>query len=322
MGKSEKESITEMRNLLGQKVDPNMVDWVIIYATDYQTSGGYQIIAIAQPYIKKEVAEKIADEVFGVDGWENDYEMLTSTGYIKYWIRFKNNQGEWVYKRSASSINQNTQGQFKEDAFEIAITFAEKRCWAKLGIGRYLKYLPQFKVQTSMQYQEGWNSYRFKSKVDKGQWVKFYWQEPQLPPQALPEGFEYDQLEDTTKAPPKREQKKAANKQQWKSILSYYNNLTPMEQEDWNPYLFVEEVDNESGEVNKLRPKKITSDYAKKILDGFEKGYGKLNSEGIPEKLAAESDQPEENLPPSNKGVSNQQVKDMFDAEEEPPKKK
>lgn len=310
---------------LQKKFHPDDVEWVIVNAYDYQASGAHVIKAFAQPFIRKEVAEKAADEIFGVGNWENGYEMPDNQGRIKYWIRFRLQPGgEWIYRYEGSSINLDAKGQFKSDAFEIALTFAEKRTWAKIGVGRYLKAISPIQVETSSNWMAGWNKYRIRSRVHydvqdgrrRGKPINFFWQNPQLPAHALPEGFTYGER-------PEREQRSSqpvpkktapATDEHWKVIMAYYDNMSDAEMAEWSPYLFTETIDEETGEVTAMDRKNLSAEYAKKVINSLMRGFGKLNPQGVPEKLTQANEGDETAEAAESDGVTAQQIQETFDA--------
>lgn len=315
---------------LSTRFSPEDVEWVIINAFDYSTRDGFAIKAFASPYIKKEVAERTADEVFGPDNWENGYDMPDGAGRIKYWIRFRLSPADpWVYRYDGASINLKADGNLAQEAFEIALTFAEKRCWAKVGVGRYLKLVPHTQVEVSTDWVAGWAQYSFRSKFQKQEYqgkqvpkrIRFYWNPPHLPAGALPPDYEYPagapQKPPARKPPPQASEEASA--EQWKHIFCYYDNMSEADQGEWDAYLFLEDVDEDSGEVVKKDRKRLSKAYAGKILASLEKGFGKLNDDLIPETLAgrpateleAEIDRRE------RAGVTQNDLQDQFGAEPE-----
>lgn len=281
------------------------IEWVIVNAFDFENSNGHFIKAFAQPYIKKESAERRADIVFGAMNWRNDYNMPDSQGRFKYKIELRKDsadlmpdeENEWVPKVEGGSIDTNARGGFSDKAFEVALSFAEKRAWAKVGIGRYLKLVPQIEVRISTDWQEGWNKYSFRSKAkgskDNPVYINFYWEDPQLPQWALneeekniyantnPKSSTGKQAPTETKQKPKKAM--PAGEAQWELMLAYYNNMPETAQEKWHNYLFEDQVEEETGEVTGSTRRNLSADMASKIIASLEKGYGELNEDNIPE---------------------------------------
>lgn len=282
----------EITKKLNRKFRLKDIEWIIIHAYDFTYSGDWKIKAFAQPYIKKESAERHADEVLGHDNWENDFSMPDANGRFKFVINVRADaDSEWIPRRSAGSIDQNAKGGFASDAFEISESFAEKRAWAKHGIGRYLKRVPQTQVQVSGSYKEGWNKHSFKSNV-KDKKVSFYWKPPQLPEWALHEDDSYqdnNKGEDPTmpksgSSKEEKQKKQPAGKGDWKIIDAYYANIPDDEKDKWDEYLFKDEI--EDGEVVGKTRRKISAGMANKIISSMKDGYGELNENGIPEDIA------------------------------------
>jgi len=287
--KNQDKSVTE---LLCERFRYTDIEFVIVNAFDYNTQNGQQIKAFALPYIKKESGEQRLDEVLGVDNWENDFTFPDAQGRIKYKIKFRVGEGDdWREKNEGSTIDTSDRGQFSKTAFESGLAFAEKRCIAKLGVGRYLKLCPDLQVEISHGFQPGWNKYSFKSKVDKTNYVSFWWKEPMLPKEFLhPDDMHLaDQIDDDTsnlKSKPKSKPKpkaQPASDAQWDIIETYYKALPLAEQDKWTSHLYTEHVNNETGSVSTER-RNISREYGAKIIKSLESGYGEL-IDGYPSKL-------------------------------------
>lgn len=310
---------------LHQKFRLKDIEWVIVNAFDFQTRDGYGIKVFAQPYIKKESAERRADIVFGAMNWRNDYNMPDGQGRFKYKIEIRKDaadlidgeQSEWIPKIEGGSIDQNARGGFSEKNFEIALSFAEKRAWAKVGIGRYLKLVPQIECRVSEEWVEGWNRYSFKSKVEGNQnnpiYRKIYWEEPQLPEWALHDEDSYNEKMDDKTAPQNPEKKMPANDAQWELMIAYYDNMPEDTKEQWHNYMFVDDVDDETGEVVGTRRRPLNAASANKIITSLEKGYGQLNEDNIPEAFAGDA---------APEPVANETERDVKQMREQANKKK
>lgn len=321
---------------LHEKFRLDDIEWVIVHAYDYETRNNDHIIkAYAQPYIKKESAERRADIVFGAMNWRNDYNMPDSSGRFKYKLEFRKDapdladgeQNEWIPKIEGGSIDSAAKGGFSDKAFEVALSFAEKRAWSKAGIGRYLKLVPQIECRVSESWVEGWNRYSFRSKVkgskDNPQYITIYWEEPNLPEWALHEedkGKQKMQEAEPGQQQPqepqqpgskKNPQPMAANDAQWELMIHYYDNMPEKEKGKWQPYMFVEEVDDETGEVVDTNRRQLSADAASKIITSLEKGYGKLNENNVPEAFASKKEA--ENLTEEDLTAEDQEIKDMRD---------
>lgn len=283
---------------------PSQVEFVIQNAFDFNSNGQYGIKAFASPYITKEAAEDRMDQVFGVGNWENDFQMPDPAGRIKYCVRFKDEvTGEWRVRWEGATIDSNATGNFGKTAYEIALSMAEKRTWAKMGIGRYLRRVPALQVETSMNFRPGWSKYSFRSRV-KGnkqnpQWVSFYWAEPHLPDWALPEGFTYEAKQVTPQQQPSGP--RPGNKTEpveagpifWELVDYYIAGLPPEDSEKIKDTVYNEQVDEETGEVIRTTRKRFSQEYADTIMARLEESYGRLTDDFVPEcMLPKQADQP------------------------------
>jgi len=286
--KVQEKSVTE---LLCERFKYSDIEFVIVNAFDYNSRNGYHIKAFALPYIKKESGEQRLDEVLGVDNWENDFTFPDPQGRLKYKIKFRvPGSDEWREKNEGATIDTSDRGQFSKTAFESGLAFAEKRCLAKLGIGRYLKLCPDMQVTISEMFEPGWNKYSFKSKVGNNEYVNFWWQDPMLPKEFLhPDEEDLAQpIDDAPQAKPKQKPKPQPDKEpatdkQWDVIESYYKALPLAEQEKWTTHLYTEHVNNESGSITNER-KNISRAFGAKIIKSLESGYGELVN-GHPSKI-------------------------------------
>lgn len=279
---------------LNEKFRLKDVEWVVVNAYDYTFGQKHVVNVYAQPYIKKEAAEMRADQVLGHRNWENDFSMPDSNGRFKYVLRARTGEeSPWIPRRAAGSLDQNASGGFASDAFEIAASYAEKRAWSKLGVGRYLRQVPQTECQVSGSYKDGWNRYTIKSKV-KGKKIKIYWRPPQLPEWAMHPDDSYEDINqgedpdmpgDGQKEPQQAKRDKApASKKHWKMIDAYFTNIPDDEQDKWDDVLFKDEIEN--GEIVGKKRRKISAGFAGKIINKMIEGYGELNDNGVPSDIA------------------------------------
>lgn len=264
------------------------VEWVIVNAYDYMRNGTHEAKAYAKPYIKKESAERRADEVLGTLNWKNDHSMPDNAGRFKYKLEIrKDSDSPWVPKHDGGSIDQNAKGGFADNAFETALSFSEKRAWAKFGIGRYLKLVPQVQVQVSMDWKEGWNRYSFRSNIDNNKRTTIYWRAPQLPEWAMHPEDEYEDRPNPGDNPNPPTQTEPATDEQWNELTMFYSNLPEKGKDSWYQYLYEDQVDDETGEVIGSERRELTEEYAEKLLVNMRNRYGNLNDDGVPEKIAA-----------------------------------
>lgn len=118
--------------------------------------------ALAAAYLDARAIMDRLDQVFGVGGWKDDYEVLSGGSVVsRLSVRIG---GEWVQKCDIGSPSeQPDQGDKVKAAFSDSL----KRAAIKLGIGRYLYRLPR-----------QW--------VDYDPQKKQFTKTPQLPDWALP----------------------------------------------------------------------------------------------------------------------------------------
>jgi hypothetical protein len=93
--------------------------------------------ALALPYVDARVIQDRLDEVLGVCGWQDEYDVLPD-GSVVCKLRCKID-GEWVTKTDVGGPSeQPDEGDRRKAAFSDAL----KRAAVKFGIGRYLYRLP------------------------------------------------------------------------------------------------------------------------------------------------------------------------------------
>ncbi len=94
--------------------------------------------ALAVTYVDARAVEDRLDAIFGVDGWQDAYQVLPNNNVVcKLRIRIGD---EWIEKSDVGSqSDQPDEGDRMKSAFSDAL----KRAAVKLGIGRYLYRLPQ-----------------------------------------------------------------------------------------------------------------------------------------------------------------------------------
>jgi hypothetical protein len=118
--------------------------------------------ALALAYVDARVIQDRLDEVLGVEGWQDEYQLLPD-GSVMCKLRLKLG-GEWVTKVDVGSPSEQPDGG---DRLKAAFSDALKRAAVKFGVGRYLYRL-----------QSQW--------VDYDPAKKQFAQTPQLPAFALP----------------------------------------------------------------------------------------------------------------------------------------
>lgn len=94
--------------------------------------------ALAVAYVDARVVEDRLDNVFGVDGWQDAYQVLPNNNVICK-LRVKVG-ADWIEKSDVGSqSDQPDEGDRMKSAFSDAL----KRAAVKFGIGRYLYRMPQ-----------------------------------------------------------------------------------------------------------------------------------------------------------------------------------
>ncbi len=93
--------------------------------------------AMALAYVDARVIQDRLDGVLGVEGWQDDYEILQD-GSVVCRLRLRLG-GEWVTKVDVGSPSEQPDGG---DRLKAAFSDALKRAAVKFGIGRYLYRLP------------------------------------------------------------------------------------------------------------------------------------------------------------------------------------
>jgi hypothetical protein len=139
---------------LAAPFDPSEVRW------KPQAINGNRALAIA--YVDARVIQDRLDEVVGVCGWQDEYEVLPDGAVVcRLQIRLG---GEWIVKEDVGGPSeQPDEGDRRKAAFSDSL----KRAAVKFGVSRYLYRLPA-----------QW--------VDYDQLKRQFKTRPTLPPQALP----------------------------------------------------------------------------------------------------------------------------------------
>lgn len=146
--------------------------------------------AMATAYIDARLVQDRLDDVLGVEGWQDEYNLLPD-GSVVCKLQL-NLGGRWVSKMDVGSPSEQPDGG---DRLKAAFSDALKRAAVKFGIGRYLYRLPA-----------SWCDYD----LVKRQFTST----PQLPAWALPPGDQQSQGRQQTPAagPQRTQQQKPAKK--------------------------------------------------------------------------------------------------------------
>lgn len=119
----------EIGRLLAEPFPPDVVSW------KPQSVKGNRALAVA--YVSaRDVMDRL-DDVLGVGGWSDHYDIRES-GSVLCTLRVKVG-GEWVTKCDIGSPSEQPDAG---DAIKAAVSDALKRAAVKLGVARYLYHLP------------------------------------------------------------------------------------------------------------------------------------------------------------------------------------
>jgi hypothetical protein len=145
---------------LANPFDPKEVKW------KPQTAKGNRAMAVA--YIDARLIQDRLDDVLGVEGWQDEYELLPD-GSVMCRLRLRLGD-EWVTKMDVGSPSEQPDNG---DRLKAAFSDSLKRAAVKFGVGRYLYRLPTQWVDYDPQKRQ-------------------FTQQPKLPDFALPRNAEGD----------------------------------------------------------------------------------------------------------------------------------
>src|SRR4051794_12609438 len=93
--------------------------------------------AMALAYVDARAIQDRLDDVLGVDGWQDDYQILED-GSVVCRLRLRLGQ-EWITKVDVGGASEQPHGG---DRLQAGFSDALKRAAVQVGIGRYLYRLP------------------------------------------------------------------------------------------------------------------------------------------------------------------------------------
>lgn len=132
--------------------------------------------AMVLAYVQARAIQRRLDEVFGWDGWTDEYRATEGNMICRLSVR--TSEGNWIAKENGASETQ-------VEAFKGGISGAFKRVAASgYGIGRYLYDLTENFAQCTLEKPKNMNGWN-KARTKDGKTI--YWQTPQLPSRALPD---------------------------------------------------------------------------------------------------------------------------------------
>lgn len=148
--------------------------------------------ATVLPYLTSRAIMDRLDEVFGIDGWQDEYVFIENNVVCKLKVRFGD---DWILKTDGAP-------QTDFESFKGGISDALKRAAVKFGIGRYLYNLDEFWVDILPNKPEGFDKKHIHYVNDKKTGIKGYWLSPELPKWALlPEVKEKNKTKNETMPP-------------------------------------------------------------------------------------------------------------------------
>jgi len=115
---------------LAQPFEPGEVKWKA------QAVKGNRALAVA--YVDARVIQDRLDDVLGVEGWQDEYQLLPDNS-VMCRLRLKLGR-RWITKMDVGSPSEQPDGG---DRLKAAFSDALKRAAVKFGIGRFLYRLPQ-----------------------------------------------------------------------------------------------------------------------------------------------------------------------------------
>lgn len=173
----------ELMKRLGAPFLPDEIEWRV-QSAGLNNDG--EPWAIVVPYVQSRAIQQRFDETVGPFGWQTKFlrwhenSQLCGIG-IHCDDDFRPN--EWVWKFDGA---ENT----KIESIKGGISDALKRTAVQWGIGRYLYSIPKTYAKCSLKKIKDWHSDSATDRESKKKY-RFWWKTPQLPAQALPDGFHY-----------------------------------------------------------------------------------------------------------------------------------
>jgi len=155
---------------LQEPFDPMDIEWRIQQAGESNGKKWAMVLA----YITNRAIMERLDEVFGVGGWQNEYQPLPDGGII-CGIKAKVND-EWIVKYDGAD-------KTAIEATKGGLSNAMKRAGVQWGIGRYLYRLDTTFVTLKAGRPD--NDDQIHAYVDKAHW---HFERPKLPSFAIPRG--------------------------------------------------------------------------------------------------------------------------------------
>jgi len=164
--------VKEIAEQLSEPFDPQDIEWRVQQAGEANGKKWAMVLA----YIDNRAIMGRLDKVFGIAGWQNEYQPLPDGGII-CGIKAKIGD-EWIVKYDGAD-------KTNIEATKGGLSNAMKRAGAQWGIGRYLYGLEATFVKPQDGKAPDHDNYISGYSKDFG---KYYFERPQLPSWALPKG--------------------------------------------------------------------------------------------------------------------------------------
>lgn len=167
----------EQEKELKAPFDPNDIEWRIQQSgsTVNKQTGEKKYWAMVLAYVNNRAIMDRLDEVFGIDGWMNEYKEAPDGGIL---CGISINTGDnWITKWDGAD-------KTNIEATKGGLSNSMKRAAVQFGIGRYLYKLESNFVnliEIKPPSMEGWQTH-----YDKEAKQRLYWKIPTLPAWARP----------------------------------------------------------------------------------------------------------------------------------------
>ncbi|WP_182102749.1 Rad52/Rad22 family DNA repair protein [Niallia taxi] len=222
----------EMMERLQAPFPANDIEWRVNRVV--KTSNGAKAIVLA--YVTNRAIQARFDELFGPFGWKNEYKEWRDKGVLCGISVTLDNGSTWVTKwDGADATNvESTKGGFSA---------AMKRSAVQFGVGRYLYNLEEVWVDIK---DRGQNYI-----ADNKTGAKGYWDNPQLPAWALPQG---NNANNVAQLPVRQQQgKQAQQPQRQQQTQSNATRQAPKTREEKVNYIAEREAILGLNDIQKLK---------------------------------------------------------------------
>ena len=171
---------------LKKPFDPDSVQWMI------QRTSKKGDLGFAVPYYDRRKYEDRLDEALGADRWSAEYEiknMKSITGAVVAKVTLKIYSADFDQTLRKVDFGESSAGDNQTNVVQTSVANGFKRACSTLGVGRYLYKCDE--VMTSLYDNQNDSKTREYARVNvNGNWTGKYYDRPQLPDVAVPEGYE------------------------------------------------------------------------------------------------------------------------------------